>query len=275
MGFFQQINSLDQIDRFDVEKVEVFDAKNNIIPGAYSLQRIDNGRHLGMVGRSYRPIQLEEMLDVVNTASNKIGGIQHVGYTESKGGRKLIIQSKLAESLDIDGDKIDPYFYTVIDNSGMGSNKVIPSTIRLACDNAFHLIKANDIQSNRAHHSASFSCRVDSMIDHIITSINTARNFTEIVEKLKNVKFTNEQMVQLTQKLFPAKEDESTKLANKRERIVELFSTGRGNVGETRWDAFNAITEFETHNGKQSPEKLIRNLSGMTASRKALQLLVA
>jgi len=69
MGFFTEIKTLDQINRFDVEKVQVYDANRNEVPGAFSLQRTDTGQHLGMVGKSYRPIQLEEMLDVLNTAS--------------------------------------------------------------------------------------------------------------------------------------------------------------------------------------------------------------
>ena len=275
MGFFTEIKTLDEIDQFEVEKVQVYDARHNEVPGAFSLQRTDTGQHLGMVGKSYRPIQLEEMLDVLNTASNQIGGINHVGYTQSKGGRKIVIQSKLAESLDIDGDKIDPYFYTVIDNTGMGSNKVIPSTVRIACDNAFHLIRSNETAESRAHHSSAFNSRVGDMTSHIVSSVETAKNFSSIVEKLKGVKFSKDEMVKLTQKLLPVEKDESTRRANKRERLVELFSGGRGNVGETRWDAFNAITEFETHNGKQSPEKLIRNLSGPTMSRSALKLLAA
>ena len=68
--------------------------------------------------------------------------------------------------------------------------------------------------------------------------------------------------------------DESTKRAHKRERIVELFESGQGNVGETRWDALNAITEYETHTGKQTAEKLMRNLLSASMSRKGLALLV-
>lgn len=275
MGFFKEIETLDEVNQFNVEKVQAYDANQRKLPNVYSLQRSDCGTHLGIVGSSYRPIQMDEMVDVLNTASQKVGNIDHVSYAESKGGRKVVIQSKLAESINVDGDKIDPYFYTVIDNSGMGSNKVIPSTIRIACDNAFHLIKSNDVAETRAHHSSQFGDRVERMTSYIINSVTTAKNFSGIVEKLKGVKFSKDEMVKLTQTLIPVEKDESTRKANKRERLVELFNAGRGNVGETRWDAFNAITEFETHTGKKSPEKLIRNLTGKTMSRTALQLLTA
>ena len=143
MGFFTEIESLEQVPQFEVVKEPVFDRDRNSIPGAYSLQRTDTGCHLGMVGESYRPIQMSEMVDIMSRASKKIGDIDHLGFTESKGGKKVVIQSKLPEPIDVGGDKVEPYIYTVVDHSGMGSNKVIPSTIRIACDNAFHLIKSN------------------------------------------------------------------------------------------------------------------------------------
>tara|TARA_R100001079_G_C4369453_1_gene118426 strand:- start:413 stop:664 length:252 start_codon:yes stop_codon:yes gene_type:complete len=82
-------------------------------------------------------------------------------------------------------------------------------------------------------------------------------------------------MVKLTQKLIPVEAEESTRRVNKRERIVELFESGRGNCGETRWDALNALTEYETHNGKQSAAKFIRNMTNSNLSRKGLTLLTA
>lgn len=273
MGFITAIKSLNEVPQFEVEKVQVFDGNKRCIDGVYSLQRSDTNQHLGMVKDKYRPIQMNEMIDIISEASDKVGDIDHIGYTTSKGGRKVVIQSKYRDTLDVGGDKIDPYIYTVIDNTGMGSNKMIPSSVRIACDNAFHLIAQNEEASDRARHSASFDTHVDGMINNIVSAISTTKNFTQIVEKLKNEKFNRDQMVQFTQKLIPVEKEESTRRQNKREKLVELYEGGRGNVGESRWDAFNAITEFETHSGKQSPEKLIRTFSANTLSRRALDLL--
>ncbi len=273
MGFITEIKSLNEVPQFEVEKVQVFDGNKRCIDGVYSLQRSDTNQHLGMVKDKYRPIQMNEMIDIISEASDKVGDIDHIGYTTSKGGRKVVIQSKYRDTLDVGGDKIDPYIYTVIDNTGMGSNKMIPSSVRIACDNAFHLIAQNEEASDRARHSASFDTHVDGMINNIVSAISTTKNFTQIVEKLKNEKFNRDQMVQFTQKLIPIEKEESTRRQNKREKLVELYEGGRGNVGESRWDAFNAITEFETHSGKQSPEKLIRTFSANTLSRQALNLL--
>jgi len=273
MGFINRIESLNEVPQFNVEKVPLFDANHRPID-AYSLQRTDTNQHLGVVGERYRPIQMEEMVDVLNRASNIVdSGIQHVGYTMSRGGRKVLIQSKLSETINVDGDEVDPYFYTMIDNTGMGSNKTIPSTLRIACDNALHMLTISSDTCSR--HSSIFDTRVETMVGNIAQSIQAAKNFNDTMKKLKGIKYTRDEMVKLTQRLIPVEKEESTKRALKRERIVELFESGRGNVGETRWDALNAITEYETHTGKQSPEKLMRNLLNATMSRKGLQLLTA
>lgn len=273
MGFITEIKSLNEIEQFEVEKVPLFDAGGRCIENVYSLQRSDTHQHLGVVKEKYRPIQMNEMIDIISEASDRVGDIDHIGYATSKGGRKIVIQSKYRDTLNVAGDKIDPYIYTVIDNTGMGSNKMIPSTVRIACDNAFHLITANEEASDRARHSSSFHTHVEGMIGNIVSAIATTRDFSKIVEKLKNEKFTRDQMIQLTQKLIPVEEDESTRRQNKRERLVELYESGQGNVGASRWDAFNAITEYETHTGKRTPEKLIRQFSANTLSRRALNML--
>jgi len=272
MGFITNISSLNEVPQFEVEKVPVYDGNQVEIPGTYSLRRMDTDQHLGIVGERYRPIQMEEMIDVLDRASQRIGDINHVGYATSKGGRKVLIQSRLAETINVDGDEVEPYFYTIIDNSGMGSNKTIPSTLRITCDNACHLLVTD--AENKSRHAATFDVRVESMHLNIIKSIEAARNFNETMERLKSIKFTRDEMVKLTEKLVPIQEDESTKRIAKRDRLVELFESGTGNVGESRWDALNAITEYETHTGKQTTEKLIRNLVNTSMSRKGLALLV-
>jgi phage/plasmid-like protein (TIGR03299 family) len=278
MGFITQINSLDDIDTFKVEKAPLFfEGKSSPVPDTFSLRRVDNHEHLGVVGKNYRPIQLEEMVDVLDRASNKVGDIKHIGYTTSRGGRKALIQSKLTKNINVDGDIIEPYFYTVVDNTGMGSNKTIPSTMRIACDNAFHLINKDSSLAMSSRHASNFDERVFQMEQEIVNSINVAQRFNDTVVKLKSQRFSRDQMIKLTQSILPLEKDESTKRVHKREKLVELFEGGRGNVGETKWDALNAITEFETHTGKQSSSKLIRNLvsGGNLLSQRGLQLLAA
>ena len=270
MGFLTEIETLEEVPRFEVNKVPLKNDRGEH-NGVFALERSDNGAHLGSCGRKYRPIQMDEMFDILNTASDRVGDIQHDGYTVAGDGKRVVVRSKLGEPIDVDGDKVDGYFYTVIDNTGMSSNKCAPSTNRIACDNALHLIEKR--RGDNLRHSDTFDANVEGMVRRIVRNIEDFTGFNATIEFLKSNKFSRDQMAKLTQKLIPVEKEESTRRINQREKIVDLYETGQGNVGESRWDALNAFTEFETHSRKQSPEKLVRSLMGNTLSTKALRVL--
>jgi|TARA_R110000803_G_scaffold21543_1_gene54218 hypothetical protein len=277
MGFFNEITTLDEVPQFEVEKVALRDVNGNSIPKAYSLQRVDNSQHLGIVKEGYRPIQIEEMLNVIKDASTVIGDIEHTGFAESKGGRKMVVRSRLLHDIDMDGDVIQPHFYTVIDNTGMGSNKTLPSTIRVTCDNAMHIISKDQSlgKLDGVRHAATFEEKIETMVNQIKSNVSNTIRFASDARKLRGQKFDRNQMTKLVQTLIPVEEEESVKRQTKRDKIVGLFFNGRGNSGESKWDALNAITEFETHSGKQSTEKFIRSFSKNTLSARTHKLLLA
>lgn len=279
MGFITNINSLAEVPRFEVIKEPLFDSRGVKVPRSFSLMRSDTRDHLGLCRESYRPVQLDEMLDIIDTATKRVGGISHIGYTFSRNGKRVVIQSKLNEDFNINGDNIEGIFYSVIDNSGMNSNKIIPSTRRIVCDNMLHLVKSESEQGQRTRgirHSNSFDNKVEDLIRKIEFNIDTVKGFKGVVERLQSEKFTIDQMRLLVQKLFPSDKNQepSTKLLNKREIVYSKFSDGIGTEGRTKWDALNAITEYESHK-KFTPEKLVRTLSTDNISNRALIALTA
>jgi hypothetical protein len=278
MGLFTKINSLEEVPQFNVVKEEVFDSRGDRVNGLYSLMREDTRDHLGVCRDKYRPIQMGEMLDIIDTATAKVGSVDHIGYTFSRGGKRVVLQSRMKEQFDINGDKVDGLFYTVIDNTGMNSNKIIPSTMRVICDNALHLVKKEAEQSRTRglRHSFTFDDSVDEIIHKIETNINIVKTFNKTAEFLQNHKFSKDQMMKLVQQILPAPKPNqiTAKLLSKREDIVNRFANGIGTEGKTMWDALNAVTEYESR--KQfSPEKLIRTLNSPTLSNRALEILVA
>ena len=277
MGFFREINGLEEVEQFETKKVSIQDTNGRSIPGVFSLQRTDTNKHLSVVKESYRPIQMDEMFEIIDKASTEIGNIEHTGWAESRAGRKMVLRSRLLSDIELGGDIIQPHFYTVIDNTGMGSNKSIASTLRVACDNAMHLIDTEEAIARTlgVRHALTFDGKIEAMIDNIRSNVNTTIKFGEVANKLRIEKFSREDMVKLTGELIPVTDKDSTKRINKREKLVDLFTNGRGNVGESKWDALNAVTEYETHTGKQSTEKFLRSFNTNTISQRASKLLVA
>jgi hypothetical protein len=278
MGFLNKIKGLSEVPQFNVYKEPLFDSRGSQIPNLFSLQREDTNEHLGTCSESYRPIQMDEMIDTIKTACKRVNeSIEHVGWTESRGGKRMLIQSKIGSIGFDDQDAVEGYFYTLIDNSGKCANKIIPSTTRISCDNAFHLINKENKESESytpsLRHNWTFGERVEAFSQNISSNIVAARKFSHTARKLRTQKFTKDEMVKMVETLLPVEKDESTRRINKREKIALKFGEGGiANLGQTRWDAFNAITEYETHQ-KFTPEKFIRNLTGKTLSTKALEYL--
>jgi hypothetical protein len=277
MPIFNKINGLSDIPTFEIIQDQLFDSCNKEIPNLFSLMRSDLRQHLGTASNKYRPIQLEEMLDTINEASTQVDeGIQHIGYTEVKDGAKVVVQSKIG-NIGVEGDEVDGYFYTIIDNTGMNSNKIIPSTLRIHCDNQMHLIsrafKGTEFKLPILRHSFSFDERVEIFKKTIASNIEKARRFKEIIETLREQKFTPRQMRALANTLLPIEDDESSRRTEKRESIIDKFgSHGIANEGKTKWDALNAVTQFETHQ-KFSAAKFVRTLTAKTFSTAALDYL--
>lgn len=279
MGFISNIKSLSEVPQFEVVKDPLVSTiTGERIPNLFSLHRADTREHLGTCTESYRPIQMDEMIDTITSACDRVDeDIEHIGYSESRGGTRMLIQSKIGSIGFDDQDAMEGFFYTIIDNSGKCANKIIPSTNRISCMNAFHLIlrEKKESKTSSLRHNYSFDERVTAFSQNISDNITHAKNFSFTAKSLREQKFTKDEMVKMVEELFPVKEDETTRRINKRARIVSLFGEGgRANLGQTKWDAFNAITEFETHQ-KFTTEKFIRGLTNKTMSTKALEYLQA
>jgi len=276
MPLFTNISTLEDIPAFEIKKEQLFDSRGAEIKNLFSLMREDTRDHIGVCRGSYRPIQMNEMLDVLDTATNQVGGISHLGYTIAGNGKRVVIQSKLNDQLNLSGDLIDGMFYTVIDNSGMNSNKIVPSTRRIVCDNQLHIVQreAGAKKSRGVRHSFTFDDNVNDIVRKFKTNISIINSFKTVVEKLQSETFTEDQMRHLIEKLLPtSKGNLSTKMQNKHEDIFNRFMRGIGNTGSTRWDALNAVTEYESSK-KFTPEKLARTLTMPTLSNNALNMLV-
>lgn len=283
MPILTSINTLEDIPTFNIIKEEVFDSRGARIPSTFSLMREDSRDHLGICKEDYRPIQIDEMLDVVKTACEKIGGITHDGYTLLKKGQRVMIRSVMPEVQSLSNDKMIGHFYTIIDNTGKSANKTIPSSLRLVCDNQMSLLYAEarrnndskvrrDTNGQNIRHAFTFDQKVHAFANNIANNMEMLANFADTAEHLRNSSYDTDKMLQLTQRLIPTEKNETSQLIRKRETIVDLFTNGAGNEGKSRWDALNAFTEFESKQ-KFTAAKLLRNLTSNNLSNRALAIL--
>jgi len=275
MGFYNQINALEEIPCFNIDKEQLYTGHHVKIDGLYSLRNLDRNAHLGVVTKQYRPIQLDEMVSVLSTAF-KEADVRPVGWVDAWNGRRVIIQSEIDYSKYFnDGDdNYDTYLYTIIDNSGKGANRFVPSTIRTRCDNQLHAILRKG-QVFRFQHSSSFDEKVFKTLANVKSTLKAFQQFGDNVSQLRLHPFNTDNMTDLALKLFG--EPEIDKQQEKIDCVVNLFSRGTAVEGKTKYDALNAVTEYNTHYRTKRTESVlshIRGLDGYTSiTRKAYNIL--
>ena len=91
-------------------------------------------------------------------------------------------------------------------------------------------------------------------------------HYVELANKLDSNQLTASQVDERLNQLIKG---ESKRSDNMREQVRELFVSGKGNRGQTSWDLFNAITEFENHH------KVYRETSGVSSAENRLKGVLA
>lgn len=118
----------------------------------------------------------------------------------------------------------------------------------LACDNG--MTSAKSLLSFDEKHNGTLIARFAAMELKMLINLQTQiEEMNGLVAKLDNQNMTRNEVEVFANRLFPAQDEEdvSTRTQNMREAIIVGFSRGAGNVGRTRWDAFNSVTEYMDH----------------------------
>lgn len=204
---------------------------------------------LGVVKNSYHIIQNSECFDFMDDV---IGSEQAVYETAGslRNGKVIFMTVKLPEDAKIGDDLVQKYILLTSSHDGSLSLQVRWTPVRVVCMNTLGMALAGRTDSMmKIRHTRNYQGKVEQarevlkLTDHYYDVMETEFN------RLLDEQFSIGQMQTFTENLLSAKGKASTKTKNNRAKIVELFSTGRGNaaVANTRWAAFNAVTEYVDH----------------------------
>jgi len=290
---------------FDVEKVPVHDPEGNEVDGHFIVRRTDTKHPFACMKKRYHTIPMEEMLRPFHTMVSEYGlTYENAGIIQN--GRKAWIAAKFGDEWGLKNrpeDKMKNRLVCLLANDGTSLNSYFSIANRLFCNNQINYIQK---EANRSaygvRHTKNWKGRLEEAKFAVMLAIENLKEFRNVADKLDSKRMTANQCRGFACQLFPdpeakakpgltVKKDEpvilSSKLINRREKIVDLFVTGAGNQGASRWDALNAVTEFfqhhnnanrlEKHGRKAAERQLVSNLMGGTndiATRRAVNMLV-
>lgn len=226
------------------------------IPNWKTTYREDTGDILGVVGKSYKPVQNKTTFEFFDAVVGN-GDARYDTVGTLNGGRKIWLLAKFNESIELDnGDNIDSYL--LLKNSHDGSSALTMQwcDIRVVCKNTFEMAKNSrtDLKRFYARHTKNVMQKANQAREILQLQTEYQKQLAEQINTLVEQAFDQEKMEHLAYHSlgidnFQADDIQkySGSVRANADTMIDLFSNGIGNKGKTKWDAYNGITEFTSH----------------------------
>jgi phage/plasmid-like protein (TIGR03299 family) len=269
------------------------------IPGQFAVRRTDNNHPLSIMSARYTPIQNVEAFEFFDSV---IGSGQAVWDTAGSigGGRKVFMQAVLPGKLFLKSNPDDVtekrvLFITSHDGSSALTGMITP--IRTVCQNTMNAALKNHTNQFKIYHRKNYSAKANEAAKVLELAHAYFDDLQTVMNVLAEKEVTKTYVDGFVNALIPTqknKDEVATRTENRRNEIESLFREGTGNVGKTRWDLYNAVTEYVDHkqNGRvtmarieksaplanvEAEQRFERSLMGAGAALKqrAMDLLLA
>ena len=215
---------------------------------------------LGHVSKKYEVLQNKEAFQPFDEVL-----LDH-GYTYEtagavKDGQRIWILAKAPNHTKIGPDQVDQYVLLFNSHNGSTGVTMKPTAIRVVCNNTleFALNKQTD-SGISLRHTTGVKDRLDSLTNALKSCEADMEQAFIIMRRMQHAEINRELMDKYFEEVFPSlknREVEAYHPVTKRklpnfakpmyDNLYNNFHHGKGNRGNSMWDAYNAITEYVDH----------------------------
>lgn len=234
--------------------------------------RDDTGYCLGAVSPLYETVQNSELLGLVNPMVEEgLLTIENMGYLNN--GSRVFVQAKISQDFQVKGEDYSSYITLLNGHVGNASVTIGTTAFRVICGNTFTMAY-KDIGSKFRHQPGVNQRILESslVMDYVNSSMET---YSKNAELLMSKECDLDTFKLVATEAFGKKKPEEVR---QMPTLVDLYYKGAGNIGETLYDAFNAITDFSTNRSRRSKEGRMYYSqfgTGRGASEKAMNRLLS
>lgn len=262
---------------FEVEKVPMYTPEGNEVTGKYLLRRTDNNFVLGTCGSRYHIVDNKSMFEPFDSIVQSTGAVYESAGLLSHG-KTCWVSARLGDDFKVRDDAFQRRVIMLVYHNGLQRNSYFGYNNRVICNN----MMASLNNQSRKHgigvkHTPKWEDSLDLAVEAFKESIRESDLFARDISALAATKMTKLQAVRFALKFFndfkPIKHKDRTARSktrnhNKVEELMHLFEEGMGNEGKTRYDMFNAMTEFLDHRSVtkkvDTGRRFISNLNGLS-----------
>lgn len=244
---------------YDVVKVPILASMPNqsmdmVVPNQFATLRNDTNEVFGVVGSQYEIIQ---NVEAFNFFDNIVG--EGAAIYETAGalgiGQKIFISAKMPNDIiRINGSDDITEMYVVLTSSHDGSGSIVAmiTPVRVVCANTLAIALQGSTNKVKIRHTKNAHIALQQASELLGITHVLKNELNECFNVLAKKVVTDTEVKKLVSMLFAGggqKEDESTRILNIREEVLNSYYSGVGqkNILGTAWGVYNGITHYLSH----------------------------
>ncbi len=223
--------------------------------------RMDTMEVVGNVGAKYEVLQNEDAFKPFSVLVDYGYKFETAGVIDN--GKKVWILAKTPNTYLVGDDKILDYVMLYTSHDGSSGSCFRDVAIRVVCQNTLDsALSSRSTSEYKLKHTASIKSRVDELTKNLDKREGNVNQAIGWMNRFHETPLNDAEFTFYVEAVMPWLKTRH-KVSNKELGILvrnralpvyntidDLFRNGKGNKGETLWDAYNAITEYHDHHKK-------------------------
>jgi phage/plasmid-like protein (TIGR03299 family) len=220
---------------------------------AYATVRFDaTGKPhvLGVVGKKYTVLQNREAFEVFDKVLLD-RGCTYESAGAVRDGKRVWILARIPDSLQVAGDQVNRFFLLILSHDGSLPLILKPTPIRVVCNNTLNIALKDRSNQFAVKHLRSIRDRLTEITRAVADAEMNFEKAREHMQRMAEYKLHDPAQYFFSVMPELRRWNDSGLQRNTWRgrflRLVDLHHCGRGNHGQTLWDAYNALVEWSDH----------------------------
>lgn len=252
-------------------------------PQSFAVYKNTGGDALGVVGNTYKPMDLSIMLDSIVTSSLECGegiDLSTLDFKEYKGGSKVAftidLPTKEIKGSPMVGDIVKRKIEFRTGFDGKTKSSVVESFERLWCENGC----TNTVSQNVAFkNTINNHAKIYNLCSYITQSIKNSDDFFTNIGKLADIRVSQKEIDLFLTKITGYDVKEYKDLTKRKRNILDSINANIAieakNTGDNFFSLVNGITRYTTHDASGGDEEKLFYSSSAKMNVNALNLAFA
>jgi phage/plasmid-like protein (TIGR03299 family) len=202
---------------------------------------------LSVVGEGYGVLKSETMYRILDGVYQGQGVVDAAG-TLRNGSREWVLVKREAWAAKA-GDTVLTYDLWLNRHDGSGCFELHRTNVRVVCANTWKLAVSGGNRVFGVRHTRNVGQGIQAALEVLGYVEEAEVKQRRAAQRMAEASFSATEAARAFNALLGIKEgaEISTRTQNQARELNRLFAGGTGNLGKTRWDAFNAVTEYVDH----------------------------